>query len=96
MKKTSRADNERDTDRPGPLDRNRTFNAPVRASNKFDDLQKNFGLALAALKARTWEKHGMRRIYFPDRSLLWFDETGMARTNGGEATRFKLNHPVIQ
>jgi hypothetical protein len=82
-------------ERPGPLDHNKWYDAPVRANNKLDELQKRFGLALAAAKAKNWEKHGLRRIYFPDGSFLWFDRTGLTRTNGGAATRFKLEHRLI-
>ena len=83
----ARNDTKRTVGRPGWLEKNKTFNAPVRRTKKFKQIAE-----LVGSQARTWEGKRGARLYFADDSYLWTDETGLVRTNGGATFRFKVEH----
>jgi len=85
-----------DKPRHAILDNDRRFNAPARARKRFEDLKQLFNQTVWGRPVvRPWEKHGKLRIYFPDQSYIYIDQTGAVRSTGGAATRAKLEHGLI-
>jgi hypothetical protein len=70
------------------LDRDKRFRAPARRERVFQALCSYVPLA------KPWRKDRMLRLYFPDHSYMFIDETAHIHSSGGLATREFIRTPV--